>query len=310
MLTKKTVLLAKIESPYGSDAAPAAADNAVVAYVDDNPITIIGEVKERNFGNDDLSPYPELIGKKMAELKFTTEIKGSGAAGTAPRWGPLARACGLEESIVSATSVTYTPRSSSFEGCTIYLYVDGIRHDVIGCIGDYEIDLTAGEKGLINWTFRGLYELPTDQVIVAPTFDTTTPVIVKGTTTTFGSYAAIIEKLVLKANNVVAERPDFNQTHGVKGFAISSRNYVGNIILEAVLRAETNADFFSYFDARTLKALSLALGAVAGNITTLTAPYCYLRAPKWGNREGIRTFELEFQAARSSGDDEMALALT
>ncbi|MBW2624550.1 MAG: hypothetical protein JRD68_16705 [Deltaproteobacteria bacterium] len=80
--------------------------------------------------------------------------------------------------------------------------------------------------------------------------------------------------------------------------------------VEGVLRAECNADFYSYFHNRTVKALSFVLGATAGNILTWTSSYCYLRAPIWGDREGARTFEVPFQVAQGTGDDEFALAWT
>ena len=308
MLTKKTVILAKVETTYGTDPTPSAASNAIMAY--DPQVTIVSDMKERYPGNSDLSRFPELRGKSHMELTFSTELKGSGSAGTAPKTSPLYKACGLGETVVSSTSVTYKPVSSSFESCTIYVYIDGLQYQLHGCVGNVEIDLTAGETPKLNWTFQGLYELPTDQSLVTPTFESTTPEIVKGTTTTFGSYSAIIEKLVLNLNNTISERPDFNQADGIKGFQITERNPEGTLTVEAVLRATSNADFLSYFDGRTLKALSMVLGATGGNIATITADKCYLRAPAIGDREGVRTFELPFQMARNSGDDEISISLT
>lgn len=308
LLTKKTVVLAKVESSYGSDPTPTAASNAIMAY--DPTITLTTDMKKRNPGNSDLTPFPEVRGKTYVEVKFSTELKGSGTAGTAPRLSPLFKACGLSETIVSSTSVTYAPRSSSFESCTLYVYKDGLKHIITGCIGDYDVDFTAGETPKINWTFKGIYTIPTDSAIVDPTFDSTVPEVVKGATMTFGSYSAIIEKLTLKANNTVAERPDFNQTEGIKGFAITGRDYEGSMTVEAVLRATSNADFFSYFHSRTVKALSFVLGATAGNIVTITGSYNYLRAPAYGDREGVVTFELPFQMSRSSGNDEISIVLT
>jgi hypothetical protein len=308
MLTKRTVILAKLETTYGSDLTPTAAANAIMAY--DPEITIVSDMKERYPGNTDLSRFPELRGKTSFEIKFSTELKGSGVVGTATRMSPLFQACGLDETIVSATSVSYAPVSSSFESCTIYAYIDGLLYKLLGCVGDVEIDLTAGETGRLNWTFKALYALPTDSGIVTPTFDTTVPLIVKGTTMTFGNYAAIIEKLNLKLNNNIAERPDFNTTDGIKGYQITGRNPEGSMTIEAVLRATSNADFLSYFDARTVKALSFVLGATAGNINTITASYAYCRVPKIGDREGIRTFEIPFQLARNTGGDEISISQT
>lgn len=308
MLTKKTVILAKVEGSYGVDPTPAEGDNAIMAY--DPNVSINPDMKDRYPSNDDLSRFPELRGKTSMEVSFTTELKGSGTAGTAPKTSPLWKACGFNEAVVSSTSVTYTPVSSSFGSCTIYMYIDGLLYKCLGCVGNVEIDLTAGEMGKANWTFNCLYTQPTDVSLASPTFESTTPEIVKGTTTTFGSYSAIIEKLTLNMNNEISERPDFNQVEGIKGYQIAGRNPEGTLTVEAVLRATSNADFLDYFDARTLKALSMALGSTAGNIVTITADKCYLRSPEIGDRDGVRTFELPFQMARDSGNDEISIALT
>lgn len=308
MISKKTLILAKAETTYGTDAEPSAAANTIMAS--DIEITFGNEMKERYPGNSDISRFAEVEGKEFMEISFSTEIKGSGTAGTAPKHGCLFKACGMGETVVSSTSVTYAPVSSSWGSCTIYLYVDGIRYDVTGCVGDFEVDLTAGEFGKINWTFKGKYEIPTDQSFPSPSFESTIPPVCKGTTTTFGDYTPIIEKLLIKMNNNVAERPDFNESSGIQGFQVTERNPEGSMTLEAVVRSTENADFFSYYDARTSKELSAALGATAGNICTITAPKCYLRGPELGDREGVRTFELPFQLARDSGNDELVIAYT
>jgi len=307
MFTKKTVLYGKIESPSGSDSTPTAAANAIMAFnvaLDTNP-----DMKERNPGNSDRSLFAQVRGKTIAEVKFSVELKGSGTPGTAPRWGALMRSCDRLETIVSATSVTYAPALAS-ETCTIWVNIDGILHKLTGCAGDVEIDKTAGEKAMINFTFQGMYALPTDSGIETPTFDTTGPLVCRGETMTFGSYAAIIEKLLLKFGNKIVERTDFNATEGVKAFIVTDRAPSGTMSVEAVLRATTNADFWLYFNGGTSKALSSVLGATAGNIVTITAPACVLNAPKYGDRDGLRTMDVDFQCARSSGNDEITIALT
>lgn len=307
MYTKKTVVLAKIETVSGTDSVPTAADNAIMAF--DASITVKADMKERGPGNADRSLYPEIRAKTVVELKFSVELKGSGTAGTAPRFGALLRACDRAQTIVSSTSVTYAPATTS-ETVSIYVNIDGIYHKVLGCAGDVEIDLTAAEKGMINFTFTGVYQLPTDVTCPTPTFDSTNPLMVKGITYTFGSYAAIIEKLMLKFGNKVVERTDFNQAEAVLAFMVTDRKPEGTMTLEAVLRATSNADFWDYFHSRTAKALSFVQGATAGNIVTITAPVCYLRAPEYGDRDGLRVFDVAFQMARSSGNDEMSIAFT
>ena len=307
MFTKKTTVFAAIESPSGTDAVPTAAANAIMAF--NVALDIKPDMKERGPGNSDRSLYAEVRGKTIMELKFSVELKGSGTAGTAPRWGALIRACDRLETVVSATSVTYTPALTS-ETCSIYVNIDGILHKLLGCAGDVEIDKTAGEKQMINFTFQGIYALPTDSGIETPTFDSSLPLICRGETMTFGSYACIIEKLLLKFGNKVVERTDFNQDENVLSFLVTDRAPSGVMTIEAVLRATTNADFWLYFNAGTSKALSSVLGATAGNIVTITAPACVPRAPKYGDRDGLRLFDVEFQMARSSGNDELTIALT
>lgn len=307
MYTKKTTLYAKIETTSGTDSTPTVGDNGILAY--DVDLSIKADMKERASGNADRSLFSEIRGKTTVELKFWIELKGSGTAGTAPKWSPLLRACDRLETANAGTSVVYTPAVSG-ETCTIYVNIDGILHKIAGCAGDCEIDLTSGDIPKLNFTMSGIYVLATDDVIAALTIDSTIAPIVKATTTTFGSYSAIIEKILLKFGNSVVERTSMNATEGVLAFIVGDRKPSGVMTCEAVLRATTNADFLSYFDTGTTKALSCVIGATAGNIITIVAPACLLRAPKYGDRDGLRTFDVEFQCARSSGSDEMTITLT
>jgi hypothetical protein len=276
----------------------------------DVALDIKADMKQRNPGLADRSLSAEVRGKTVCELKFKVELKGSGTAGTAPRWGALMKACDRFESANAGSNVIYKPASTS-ETCTIWVNMDGILHKMVGCAGDVEYDLTSGEIPWLNFTFSGVYALPTDSVVETVTYDTTIPQIVKATTTTLGAYAAIIEKISLKHGNKVVERTSMNATEGVLSFMIGDREPSGVMTCEAVLMATTSANFFSYFHSGTTKALSLVLGATGGNIATITAPVCLLRAPKWNDRDGMRTFDVEFQCARSTaGNDELVITLT
>lgn len=306
MYSKKTTLYAKVESTSGTDSTPTAAANAVEAY--DVEFTTKADMKERGFGHADRSLYSEIRGKTSVEIKFWVELKGSGAAGTAPRYGALLKACDRKES-VNAANVGYFMAATS-ETCTIWVNIDGVLHKAVGCAGDCEIDLTAGDVPKLNFTMSGVYALPTDSAVEAQTYDTTTAQIVKGTTMTLGNYAAIAEKIVLKFGNSVVERASMNVTDGILAFMVGNRAPSGIMTCEMVLMATTSANFHSYFNLGTSKALSFVLGGTAGNIVTITAPVCILRPPKYGDRDGLRTIDVEFQMARSAGNDEMLITTT
>jgi hypothetical protein len=53
-----------------------------------------------------------------------------------------------------------------------------------------------------------------------------------------------------------------------------------------------------------------AIGGTAGNILTVTMPALSYREAAPGDREGVRTMEMSYGAAESSGDDEVSLAFT
>jgi len=308
MYSKRTTMWVKIESTNGSDPTPTAAANAVCA--NDVELTVKPDMKQRFCATGDRSLPQVIRGKTAVDLKFSIPLQGSGAAATAPRWAPLLQACDRALTTgVGASSQIFLP-AATIQTCTIYVNMDGIQHIVTGCAGDCEIDLSAGDFGKLNFTMSGMYALATDIPVVAPTYDTTIPRVVKGTTMTFGGYACIIEKLNLKFGNTVAERTDFNATEAIRSFIVTDRAPEGTMTIEAILRATASADLWSYFDAGTTKALSFVLGATAGNIVTITAPVCVLKGVNYGDRDGIRTFEAPFQLARNTGNDEMTITLT
>jgi hypothetical protein len=303
LMSKKTTLYAKIETTSGTDSTPTAAANAIMAY--DVSWDIKGNMLERAAANNIRSLLPEVRGKTTVEIKFKVPIAGSGTAGTPPRWAPLLIACDRAE-VDGASSDDYIMATTS-QTVTIWVNFDGILFKSVGCAGECEIDLVAGEIGWLNFTFQGVYALATDSAIEAMTQDTTTPPVVKGTTITMGGQTAVVQKLNLKFGNKVVERTSMAATEGVLSFIVGDRMPSGSMTVEADLRATESHDWLSYFHSGTTRALSFTLGATAGNITRIQAPNCIFRAPKLVDNEGIRLWECEFQL--SSGP-EMDIYLT
>jgi hypothetical protein len=71
-------------------------------------------------------------------------------------------------------------------------------------------------------------------------------------------------------------------------------------------------DFYGRWKAGTLGALSMVLGALAGNILTITAPKLQYTKHAEGDRDGIATLGSDFALVRSasSGNDEASFAFT
>jgi len=154
MLTTREVILAKIETTAGQD--PGAAVSANEIFVEEPSWANEGaSMIARSAVKNTLGKKQDIYGGSLKTISFATEIKGSGAAGTAPEIGPLLRACSLGETIVSSTSVTYAPISSGNEYISIYYYQDGMLRKVHGCQGKVTFNMEAGNKMMANFTFTG-----------------------------------------------------------------------------------------------------------------------------------------------------------
>jgi hypothetical protein len=302
MITERTVILAKKETGYGTDATPTTADGILAYEPDIRPL--VG-VNDRNPAMATLSQQTPVIGAVAYELSFHTFLKGSGTAGTAPEVSPLWQACGYSETLDAGTDVTYAPASSSHGSATIYCYLDGIRYDLVGARGNVEMTAEAGALVRLNWTISALFELPTDQAIVTGVYDATKPEACKGATFTIAGYAYVCQALNFNKNNNVTLRPSIAGTDGYAGVEITGRNPSGSFNPEAILRA--TKDLWSEWNAGTPGALNFVLGATAGNIATVTAPAMVYREVTPGDRDGMAVYDVPCTYAMSSGDDEISI---
>lgn len=154
MLTRREVILAKVETAYNWDAAPTAAANAVL--VEEPSWSYEGaRMVERASSAGTMAPKQSVFGGTLKTISFNAELKGSGSAGTAPEVGVLLRGCGMSQTIVASTSVTYEPASTGHESLTIYYYADGLLYVLTGARGTVTGNLEAGNKGMLSFTFTG-----------------------------------------------------------------------------------------------------------------------------------------------------------
>lgn len=96
LLTRRAVLQCAIEATYREEASVGVND---ALYVEEPDYSVDVNLLERNFARDDLSPLPNIVGRRLASMTFTTELKGSGAQNSgnvndAPLIARLFRACG------------------------------------------------------------------------------------------------------------------------------------------------------------------------------------------------------------------------
>lgn len=312
-LTKQKLLLAKEESVYGTDPTPTVGDNAIDAS--DIKINYVGDVLDRNLMRDNLSPTNPVIGKRYIEISFNCEIKGSGSAGTAPALGDLLEACGLTESVSAGSSVTYTPSANTMKSVTFYLYDVSIgsgssrMHEINGARGNVNFVMEAGQIARAEFSFQGLYNIPVDcSAPSTPTFESTLPPVVNSASFTLNSVSLVAQAVSIDMGNEVSQSENVSATTGISSFQIVGRKPVGQFNPEAVLLA--TYDFWSDWTGATKRALSIAVGATAGNICTITAPKVTLDALSEGELNGIMTADIPFHLGVNSGNDEIQLKFT
>ena len=311
-LTRKTWLLAKIESSEGTDPTPVGGSNAIqVSSVEVTPIeadTVQPEAFQGFIGN---STRGTILANKRVSVSFSTELSGSGAAGTAPAYGPLLKSAGLSETVVSSTSVTYAPVSASFSSCTIYCFYDGTRHKITGARGTVTFNMVAGQFATANFQFIGTYNAPdgtamsgtwtlANQAAALEVNDTNV------TTATFhGATGQRIESFDLALNNELT----YKETASSKQTLIVNRAPGGTALIEAPAIGTT--DYFAKAVAVATGATDVILGASAGNIVRLKADQTDITGVSYGDTNGVRSLDIPYLALpTTAGNNEMSLIFT
>jgi hypothetical protein len=311
-LTRKKFLIAKIESSYGVDPSPVGGSDAIqVTNLEVAPIesdNVQAAAFQGFIGN---STRGTLVANKRVSVTFDVELAGSGTAGTAPAFGPLLKSCGLSETTVAATSVTYAGVSSSFDSATLYCFYDGTRHKITGARGTVSFNFSAGQFATASFNMIGIYNAP-DGTALSGTFTVANQAAAievndtNMTTATFhGVTGARIESFDLALNNEVI----YKETASNKEVIITNRAPGGTAVIEAPAVGTT--DYFAKAAAVTTGATTLVLGGTAGNIITLGAAQTDITGVSYGDTNGVISLSMPYLALpTTAGNDEISLAFT
>lgn len=307
MLTRKKTLLAKTESTYGVDAAPVAADAILtkglsVTPYDGNKVT--RELDTNTLGNDiEMNTAPNV------KVSFDVELTGSGAAGTAPAWGDVLRACGFAETVNAGVDVSYKPVSDSFESITLHFEQDGQIHKVLGARGSMNIEMSAGQLPMMKFTFTGLYAQPVAGTLTAdfsafqvplPVTEANTPVY------NVHGYDAVASSMTLDLANDVKHRNLVNQ----ESVIIVDRAPSGQFVIDAPTLADKN--MFALVESHngvTTGAVQIQHGTAAGNIVQLDAPAVQLSNISHSDLDGQFAYQLDARYIPAAGDDELVITV-
>jgi hypothetical protein len=311
-LTRKKFLIAKIESTYGTDPSPVGGSDAIqVTNLEVTPIesdNVQATSLQGFIGN---STRSTILANKRVSITFDVELSGSGTAGTAPAFGPLLKACGLSETVVADTSVTYAGVSSTFSSATLYCFYDGTRHKITGARGTVSFNLTAGQFATASFNLIGIYNAPDDTALSGSftVANQAAAIEVNDTNVTTATFHGVtgvrIESFDLAINNEFFHK----ETMSNKEVVITNRAPGGTCVVEAPAVGTT--DYFAKAVGVSTAASSIVLGATGGNIVTVNAPQTDITGVSYGDTNGVISLSMPYLALpTTAGNDEFSVVFT
>ena len=306
-LTRKTLILFAIEVVTGTDAVPTAALNAILAR-NVTPDPVNSEFASRDVITPYLGNSEQLPAATHSELDFEVELAGSGAVGTAPKWGPLLRACGFAETVVEGASVKYLPISDNLPTATIYYFLDGLFHKLTSARGTVAISMTAKSVPVLQFKFTGLYNDVVDQAMPANVdySDFQKPVVVNRQNTptwTFQGASTPLQALSIDLTNTVT----YSNLVMQESVDITDRKPTGSATLQ--LGSVAEKDWWAAVRDAVTGPLTITHGTVGGNIIEIDAPKVQATAPKYSDTDGVAMLGLTLTLVPDAGNDEISITV-
>ena len=310
-------LLAKTEVTYKTDPVPTGAANAILLADDASLTPIEPEFDERNNSKGYFGHNQTLVASVKRKLSFSVEIAGGGTPlATVPAYGPLLRACGMGQTVVAVTSVTYAPitAAASMESLTQYFNIGDKKYIMVGSRGNVKWKYTAGKIPRMMFDFTGL--LPASNAVTDDT-----------------SYGGALTLTAWKQPQIVnfANTPAFS-VHGFGTSELYSMEIdLGNMV---TYRNKPNAEdvtivgrkptvtlsigeptlaqknFYTNQIGAVLDVLSITHGVGAGNVIGHGGPKFQIESVDLGAEDNVRVLNIKGRLLPNAGNDDLSMICT
>ena len=313
---RSQVILAKIETVYGTDPVPTGAANALLV----SNMSVV-PLQANNVDRALLRPYfgasEQLVGTRTVQLSFDVELVGSGTAGTAPAWAPLIRACGFAET-TNVAWVSYLPVTTVQDSLTLYLNDSGVQHVLLGARGTVVFKLNAGENPVMSFTFTGLYGAVTAAALPTPVYtafrtpqipnDAQTLDLVLGGTLSVAAAPTITGGTSLPSLGLevdVGNSVPFTPLIGGESVDITDRSVSGSLRLDQTAAQEVTR--MAAVLAATLSSVGLSHGTTTGDKVLLWMPTAQFIEPTKEELNSRRLQGYKLRGVPVSGNDELRI---
>ena len=301
----RLAILAKIETTYGVNATPAAADAIIGSNVVFTPI------EGQEVSRDLVLPYMGARGVVLvgtySRIEFDVELAGAGDAGDVPRYAALLRAAGMSQTIDADTEVVYQIIEEAVPSLSLYYVLDKVQPVLLGCQCSVSFSISPGAIPRFRVTAIGMLGTITDvgTMPVVSQAGWITPLVASkaNTTLTLHGWPAVAESLSIDLGNTLTPR----FLIGDERMLISNRVSTGTAVVEARSLAEIN--WFQRALDRTRGVLTLVHGKTAGNIVEIEAGAVEVGKPTQGETDGIANYSLPLTFVPVNGLDEIKLTI-
>lgn len=306
LLRKRRIVAAKTETTVGTPISLAAADATYNCF--DSEIQNNSDNDDRE-GQSAFSRLPSVAGQQIGVAKFKTELIGG--TPTAPAWmTTLLPACGVYGAALIYSPTTNPPGSGNVKTVTIGMYEDGLFKSIAGAMGNAVFTFTAGKRIMIDWTFTGVWQPPSDVALIAPTYSTVTPIRFVSSSLLWGSWTPRVGEMSFDLGNDVQMREDGASAGGLLSAVIVGRKPMVKMDPESTLLASGagQGDVYGRWLAGTEAAMSWS--CTSGSTTVaFSCPKAQLMKVTEADRNKIQIDQAEFQLNRgaAAGDDEFTI---
>jgi hypothetical protein len=203
--------------------------------------------------------------------------------------------------------VVYRPVSTNLESVAFYVFVDKVRHLMLGARGTVAMKASAQGIPMFSFTFTGLFTTPTDSSAPAVTLTQyAAPLAINNVNTTginiSGYSAAVVSDFSFDLANAIAFR---SLPGGTENVVLSDRKPVGSVTFEATTVAAK--DWWTMMRNVVLGPFSVTHGTVAGNKVKIDAPQQQLDSPSYGDKDGITMITCKQTFNPQNGNDELTI---
>ncbi len=314
---QNTVILAKLETISGTDAAPTASADAVLIRVSNLSAKIDEQFAERDvvvgtFAAPDKLPYA-----RRGNITFSVELAGSGAAGTEPEWGDLLQGCGMTPTITASARVDYTPVSTGLKTMTIWAYINNRLEKFNFAAGTVKLSAEVGKMPTLDFTFKALVTS-----VAAASAPSATLSAWKRAEAVAPGVSALILGAVTYSAGAVSGGTSYNfKTFGadlandVQDLALASSESIGiygrapTCNMVADFGGTAHAAFKADMHAGTNRAVAFTHGSAAGKKIIVYAPVGVITDVADSQQGSVMLDSMSMTLRPSSGNDDLRIVV-